>query len=86
MEQHVVCLTSLIRGYMALQKIKFVSKNLWSTHSLDLSTCDFYLRDFLKVYETNPHTLDKCVLNGEYAVLSKPLTLHFVSSILKMIT
>ena len=40
---------------------KFVGKNVWPPHSLDLTSYDFYLWEKLKnkVYATNPHILSE---------------------------
>jgi hypothetical protein len=47
-----------------------VSKGLWQPPSPDLSTCDFYLWEYLKgkFYESNPHTLDELKKNIRSAV------------------
>ena len=47
-----------------------ISKGLWPPHSLDLSSCDFYLWGTLKqkVYANNPHNLDQLKENITNAI------------------
>jgi len=57
-------------NFKAFTEERTVSEGLWQSPSLDLSTCDFYLWEYLKgkVYESNPHTLDEMRKNIRSAV------------------
>jgi hypothetical protein len=52
---------SLQRVHDIFSEEQTVSKNLWPPHSLDLTTCDYFLWGQLKctVYESNPHTIQE---------------------------